>query len=142
MALIHSLLKNSLLNSVRNHFGVFSRLLHGPYQSAIMEPLLDPARMYIKLPEYKHQQLQMHVKSKNNCNMVPISSLCQQYFTPLQHAKQPDFTIHQSSFIKEYVDPVEHLISSIKEPFMRFHIPLEAAKSDLPWRKRRMRRHK
>ena len=118
---------------------------HGDLNNISKSPsmtLPSPAFSHIYLPQYQNENnrgLQMKLESTTNEESL-IPCIKDQGFIP-QTFLNSDLLMNRSTRIIEYEIPSIHNIVPIEDPSMTSNVPLETAKSDIKWRKRRMRRH-
>ena len=127
-------------NLFQKKIGCFTtfRLLH----ETLIDPLPNTLIPLIKLPPSEHGTAsQINVISNCNIQLNSQNMLLQHKFVKsVENFSLISMTNNQKLKTVEYNLPLTHLITPVEEPIS--NLPLETAKSDIKWRRRRMRRHK
>jgi len=134
-------LKTNFFHLVRKNVGIFTTATANLYHESAMHTSRLPVALPSSISTSFHlPQHESDMRSYVKLYQDPILSSKHQYLNshlfPIS-----DHIVKENIRIKIYKNPSKHIIVPIEEPF-KSNLPLKTAKSDIKWRRRRMRRHK
>ena len=142
MVLLHSFKSlGGLVKTTKNYCFVISRLLHGYGKQPIEDPLKSQIIPFVQLPEYQNafKKLTLTSNASATGNFVQFMELDKLIFDGFD-----GFSKFSSlpSTKKESVEEPLYINAIVEEPESKILPLLTFPKSDIKWRKRKMRRHR